>query len=173
MRRARLLQGLLAGAALGTAAGLAAAQEMADVTRPCKQADLVGAWEVIRFGAAPPVRVDRSDPAFYPYQRLVFGANATLRHLTSQTKITADRHRALLAGAAPATWAVDGAGRLLLLREGDTRLERSACLVLTKEVRDPRSRAPALVGDILLTRYDAVDTPVMRQQLRKLDGLGE
>ena len=68
---------------------------------------------------------------------------------------------------------MDGDGRLLLLRAGETRLEQSACLVLTKEVMDPRSRVPALVGDILLTRYDAVDTPVMRQQLRKLDGLGE
>jgi hypothetical protein len=173
VRHARLLQSLLAGVALCTAAGPAAAQEMADVTRPCKQADLIGTWEVIRQGAAPSVRVDRSDPAFSPYQRLVFSANATVRQLTSQTKITVEEHRTLLAGAAPATWAVDGDGRLLILHEGETRVERSACLVLTKEVMDPRRRAPALAGDILLTRYDAADKPVMRRQLRKLDGLGE
>jgi hypothetical protein len=173
VRPARLLQGLLVAVALTTPAGPAAAQAIAEVTRPCKPADLVGAWDVIRLGAAASVRVDRSDPAFYPYQRLVFSANATVRELTAQTKITRDAHRTLLAGAAAATWAVDGAGQLLILREGETRAARNACLVLTKEVTDPQGRHRALVGDILLTGYDAAETPVTRRQLRKLDRLGQ
>ena len=173
MRRARVLLCVLAGAAVCAGAGSALAQDAADALRPCKPADLIGAWEVIRFGAAPAVLVDRSDPYFYPHQRYVFASNATVRHLTSRTKITPADHRALLAATAPATWAVDGAGKLLVQKEGATRLETAACAVLTKEVVDPRSRVPAMPGDLLLTHHDTADKPVMRRQLRKLDGLAE
>ena len=173
MRRARVLLCVLAGAAVCAGAGSVLAQDAADALRPCKPADLIGAWEVIRFGAAPAVLVDRSDPYFYPHQRYVFASNATVRHLTSRTKITPADHRALLAATAPATWAVDGAGKLLVQKEGATRLETAACAVLTKEVVDPRSRVPAMPGDLLLTHYDTADKPVMRRQLRKLDGLAE
>ncbi len=151
----------------------ALAQDAADALRPCKPADLVGAWEVIRFGIARAVAVDQGDPYFYPHQRYVFASNATVRHLTSRTKIAPADHRALLAATAPATWAVDGAGKLLVQQEGATRLETAACVVLTKEVVDPRSRVPAMPGDLLLTHYDAADRPVMRRQLRKLDTSAE
>ena len=173
MRRARAFLCVLAGAAVCAGAGSVLAQDAADALRPCKPGDLIGTWEVIRFGTAPAVRVDRSDPSFYPHQRYVFASNATVRHLTSQTRITPADHRALLAATGPATWAVDGAGKLLVQKEGATRLETAACAVLTKEVVDPRSRVPAMPGDLLLTHYDTADKPVMRRQLRKLDGLAE
>lgn len=173
MRRARVLLYVLAGAAVCAGAGSAVAQDAADALRPCKAADVIGTWEVIRFGTAPAFLVDRSDPSFYPYQRYVFASNATVRHLTSKTKITPADHRALVATTAAATWAVDGAGKLLVQKAGATRLETAACAVLTKEVVDPRSRVPAMPGDLLLTHHDAADTPVMRRQLRKLDGLAE
>ena len=173
MRRARVLLCVLAGAAVCAGAGSVLAQDAADALRPCKPGDLIGTWEVIRFGTAPAFLVDRSDPSFSPHQRYVFAANATVRHLTSPTRITPADHRALLAATAPATWAVDGAGKLLVQKEGATRLETAACAVLTKEVVDPRSRVPAMPGDLLLTHYDTADKPVMRRQLRKLDGLAE
>lgn len=173
MRRARVLLCVLAGAAVCAGAGSVLAQDAADALRPCKPGDLIGTWEVIRFGIAPAFLVDRSDPSFSPHQRYVFAANATVRHLTSPTRITPADHRALLAATAPATWAVDGAGKLLVQKEGATRLETAACAVLTKEVVDPRSRVPAMPGDLLLTHYDTADKPVMRRQLRKLDGLAE
>lgn len=171
-RRARVLLCVLAGAAVCAGAASAVAQDATEALRPCRPADLIGAWEVIRFGAAPSFPVNRRDPYFYPYQRYVFAANATVRHLTSQTRITPEAHRALLAATSPATWAVDGEGKLLLQHPGATWLETAACAVLTKEVIDPRSRVPALPGDVLLTHQDA-DTPVMRRQLRKLDGRAE
>lgn len=173
MRRARVFLCVLAAAAVCAGAGSAVAQDAADALRPCKAADLIGTWEVIRFGTVPAFLVDRSDPYFYPYQRYVFATNATVRHLTSQTRITPADHRALLAATAPATWAVDGAGKLLVLKEGAIQLETATCAVLTKEVVDPRSRVPAMPGDLLLTHYDTADKPVMRRQLRKLDGLAE
>ncbi|MBI2161253.1 MAG: hypothetical protein HYU25_12925 [Candidatus Rokubacteria bacterium] len=172
MRRAFAVLVLLS-MALCAPAGRAPAEERKDALRPCTPADLIGAWEVIRFGTARAVAVDPSNPSFYPHQRYVFAANATVRHLTSRTKITPADHRALLAATAPATWAVDGTGKLLVQQEGATRLETAACAVLTTKVVDPRSRVPAMPGDLLLTHYDAVDRPVMRRQLRKLDRLAE
>jgi hypothetical protein len=174
VRRARIvLLVVLAGAAVGAGTAPSAAQELADVTRPCRAADLLGAWEVIRLGTAAGVRVDRSDPAFYPHQRYVFYKNATLRYLASQTRITAESQRALLATAAVGTWAVDDGGRLLVLHEGEARLDRSACLVLVKEVQDPKNRARSLAGDVLLTTYDAAGQSALRRQLRKLGGAPE
>ncbi len=170
MRRARVFLCVLAGAAVCAGAGPTAAQDASEALRPCKAADLIGTWEVIRFGTAPSFPVNRRDPDFYPYQQYVFAANATARHLTSQTRITPEHHRTLLAATPPATWAVNGEGKLLLQHPGATWLETAACAVLRKEVIDPRSRVPALPGDVLLTHYDA-DKPVMRRQLRKLDGL--
>ena len=153
--------------------GRAAAQGLADVTRPCKPADLIGAWEVVRFGTVPSLQVDRTDPAFYPNQRYVFARDATVRHLASQTEITPASHRELLAAATPGTWAVDAEGHLLLLRDGRAKLEQSQCLVLTKEVVDSKKRLESLPGDVLLTDYDAAGQPVIRRELRKLVGLDE
>jgi len=172
VRRVRVLLCVLAGAAVCAGAAPAAAQDASDALRPCKAVDLLGAWEVIRFGAAPSFPVNRRDPYFYPFQRYVFAANATVRHLTSETRITPEGHRTLVAATPPATWAVNGEGKLLLQHPGATWVETAACAVLRKEVIDPRSQVPALPGDVLLTHYDA-DKPVMRRQLRKLDGLGE
>jgi hypothetical protein len=173
VRRARPLWCVLPGAILWACAAPAAAQELADVTRPCKQVDLIGAWEVIRLGLAPGARVDRSAPAFYPHQEYVFYRNATVRHVASQTRITDADHRALLGTAPEGTWAVDGEGRLLLQRAGEATLERSICLVLVKEVVDPKRHLRSLPGDILLTDSDGADKPRFRRQLRKLSGPDE
>ncbi len=170
-RPRRLFRALVVLAAL--AARPAVAQEEKDVLRPCTTAELVGTWEVIRFGTAPSARVDRSDPYFYPHQRYVFSADATMHHLTSKTPMTPAAHRALLSKATPSTWAVDGKGRLLMQREGEARLETAACEVLTKEVIDPKSGVASPPGDVLLTRSDRAHKPVMRRQLRRLEGLGE
>src|SRR2546425_13123514 len=72
-------------------------------------------------------RVDRSDPYFYPYQRYVFSANATMRHVTSKTRITPALYRALLSRAAPTAWSVDGTGRLVVERQGEVGPEAAAC----------------------------------------------
>ena len=163
--RARPILGALALVAwLG--AGSAAAQEEKDVLRPCTTADLVGTWEVVRFGVVPSARVDRSDPSFSPYQRYVFSANATMRHLTSTTPITRALHRALLARAARTAWSVDGGGRLVL--EQDAGPEAVACEVLTQTVIDPRSGVASPPGDVLLTHSDGANRPAMRRQLHRL-----
>ena len=168
-RRVVLALAVLAG--LGTAP--AVAQEAKDVLRPCTTTDLVGTWEVIRLGVVPSTRVDRTDPHFYRYQRYVFSANATMRHLTSKTRITPALHRALLSRATPTTWSVDGNGRLVTEREGAADPEVATCEVLTRPVIDPRGGVASPPGDVLLTHADGADRPVMRRQLRRLGGAGD
>jgi hypothetical protein len=158
--------GLLLGAL--ALAGAAAAQEAAEALQPCRRADVLGLWEVVRLGLPRGSPVDRTDPAYHPFQRYVFHANATMLHVTSLKQFTAAQQRALLTAPAPTTWAIDVDGRLLLQRQGATRLEASACRVLVKEVTDPRSSAPAYPGDLLLTDYDENDRPAARRLLRRL-----
>jgi len=161
-----------AGLALAALAGPARAQDppkdLSDTLRPCARVDLLGAWEVVRMGAAPGFTFDRADPEYRPFQRYVFDANATARHLTSETAITPDEHRALVARAAAATWAVDETGRLQLLKEGAAQPEAATCAVLLKEVESRQGGIPGLPGDLLLTHADARGKPVVRRQLRKL-----
>ena len=170
-RPRRLFRALVVLAAL--AARPAVAQEEKDVLRPCTTAELVGTWEVIRFGTAPSARVDRSDPYFYRHQRYVFSANGTMRHLTSKTRITPALHRALLSRATPTTWSVDGNGRLVMEREGAAEPEVATCEVLTRPVIDPRSGVASPPGDVLLTHGGGADRPAMRRQLRRLGGAGD
>jgi len=170
--RARpILLGLAVLARLGAAPAIA--EEAKDVLRPCTTTDLVGTWEVIRFGVVPSARVDRSDPYFYRHQRYVFSANGTMRHLTSKTRITPALHRALLSRATPTTWSVDGNGRLVMEREGAAEPEVATCEVLTRPVIDPRSGVASPPGDVLLTHGGGADRPAMRRQLRRLGGAGD
>jgi len=162
----------VAGVAACAGAVPAVAEEAAEALRPCAAGDLLGAWEVVRFGVSRSFPVDRRDPYFYRHQRYVFAADATVRHLRSEARITPEAHRRLLAATPATTWAVDGEGKLLLPGPGAARLERADCAVLTRKVIDPRSQVPALPGDVLLTHYDG-GRPVMRRQLRKLDDLDE
>ncbi|MBI4629219.1 MAG: hypothetical protein HY729_10945 [Candidatus Rokubacteria bacterium] len=162
-----------AGLALAALAGPARAQDkpprdLSDTLRPCTRANLLGTWEVVRMGAAPGFTFDRAGPEYRPFQRYVFDANATMRHLTSETAITPDEHRALVARAAAAIWAVDETGRLQLLKDGAARPETATCVVLLKDVVSRQGGIPGLPGDLLLTHADASGRAVVRRQLRRL-----
>jgi hypothetical protein len=151
------------------AGGPAVAQPLeGDVLRPCRRADLIGVWRVVRFGFAAGASVNRADPAYQPHQRYVFNANATMSYSASDAPPTPEEHRALLLGPAAVTWALDAGGRLLRQPPGAARVERSECRVVTREVRDPRSAIPARAGDVLLTEYGDDERPLTRRLLRKL-----
>jgi hypothetical protein len=138
-----------------------------DVLRPCRRADLIGLWGVIRFGFAKGAAVDRADPAYQAHQRYVFNSNATMTYSASEVPPTPDEHRALLLSPAPVTWAVEAGGRLMRQRAG-TRVDKSECRVVTQEMRDPRSTVPVLPGDVLLTDQGEDERPITRRLLRKL-----
>lgn len=161
-----------AGLALAALAGPARAQDppkdLSDTLRPCARTDLLGTWEVVRMGAAPGFTFDRAEPEYRSFQRYVFDANATMRHLTAETAITPDEHRALVERAAAATWAVDETGRLQFLKDGAAQPEAATCAVLLKEVASRQGGIPGLPGDLLLTHADAGGKPIVRRQLRKL-----
>jgi hypothetical protein len=145
----------------------AAAQEPGDVMRPCRRADLLGLWEVIRFGVAREAAVDPQDPAYRMHQRFVFRTDATMVYRASATPLTIDDERALQDEASDMTWAVED-GRLLRQRAGAGTLQRSECQVVTRPLRDRRSPVPARPGDVLLTDRTEDDRPLVRRLLRRL-----
>jgi hypothetical protein len=145
-----------------------AAQEPADVMRPCRRADLLGSWAVIRFGFAAGAHVDRADPAYRPYQRYVFSADSTAAYAASATPPTVEEDRALAQAPSAMTWGLDDEGRLLRHQVGVTRPDTSQCQVLTRPLRDPRSPVVALPGDVLLTDQGEDARPIARRLLRRL-----
>jgi hypothetical protein len=153
---------------VGLLAGPALAQE-ADVLRPCRRADLIGFWRVIRFGFATGTAVDRSAPAYRMHQRYVFNANATMAYSASDVPPTPDEHRAMLLAPAATTWAVDAGGRLLRHDPGAARAETSECRVVTQALPDPRGKVPAMPGDVLLTDQAEDERPITRRLLRRLE----
>ena len=136
--------------------------------RPCRRGDLIGFWQVIRFGFAIGAAVDRGDPAYQTHQRYVFNANATMAYSASDIPPTPDEHRALLLAPATLTWALDAGGRLLRQEAGALRATTSECRIVTRPVRDPRSPLPALPGDVLLTDQGEDERPITRRLLRKV-----
>jgi hypothetical protein len=150
---------------------LAAAPTLAqeeDVLRPCRRADLIGFWRVVRFGFAIGTAVDRADPAYQLHQRYVFNANATMAYSASSVPPTPDEHRMLLLAPTTVTWALDDGGRLLRHEEGAARASRSECRVVVRQLQDPRSAVPVLPGDVLLTEQGEDERPITRRLLRKV-----
>ena len=153
---------------VGLLAGPTLAQE-ADILRPCRRADLIGFWRVIRLGFATGAAVDRSAPAYRMHQRYVFNANATMAYSASDVPPTPDEHRAMLLAPADTTWTVDAGGRLLRHDPGAARAETSQCRVVTQALHDPRGKVPAMPGDVLLTEQGEDERPITRRLLRKLE----
>jgi len=164
MRAPRALSSL----ALAVLLAAPALAEEADVLRPCRRPDLIGFWQVIRFGFAIGAEIDRSDPAYQVHQHYVFNSNATMAYAASDAPPTPAEHRALLRTPATVTWALDRSGRLLRQEAGAPRVARTECRVVTREVRDPRSPVPVLPGDVLLTDQGEDERPLTRRLLRKV-----
>jgi hypothetical protein len=157
----------LAPVLLALAYAPAVAREPVEPLRPCKRADLVGFWEVIRFGFARDAVVDRDDPAYHMHQRFVFRPDATMAYHASATPLTLDDEQALRRAASQETWTLDPGGRLVRQRPGTPQVERSACQVVTRPLRDPRSPVRAQPGDVLLTDQTEDERPTVRRLLRK------
>jgi hypothetical protein len=175
-RRARvvLLLALTATALAAMHARPAVADDdPSDALRPCRRADLIGVWAMIRLGTASSSRVDAADPIVSPYQRSAFRSDASLRHLGAASPVGPAEQRAILTAPATTTWSVDRNGRLLTRKEGAAAPEIDACQVLLTKISDPRSPIPGLPGDVLLTHYGQDGKPVARRLLRKMSGPGE
>jgi hypothetical protein len=144
------------------------AQDADDPLRPCRRADLLGHWQVIRFGLASGARVDRGDPAYQPYQRYVFHGNATMAFTATPLPPSMDEERAFARAPAVVTWALDPGGRLRRQRAGAADAQTSECQVVLRPLKDPRSPVLAQPGDLVLTDHDAEARPIARRLLRKL-----
>lgn len=166
-----LLLALLASPA-ASGPGAAAADDVTEALRPCTRGDLIGIWAMIRQGTARSVRIDSTDPSFYPYQRFAFRADASLAHLAAPTRVGPEEQRVILSAPTTTTWTVDRPGRLLIRKDkGAPAID--ACEVLRAKISDPRSPIPGLPGDLLLTHYGEDGKPIARRLLRKIAGPGE
>jgi hypothetical protein len=159
---------VLAASVVRSGMHAAAADDVRDALRPCTRGDLIGTWAMIRLGTAPSVRVDQSDPYFYPYQRYAFSANRSMRHLAATAPVGPEEQQAILSAPPTTTWTVDDKGRLLTRKSGATAPEVDACQILLTKISDPRSPVPGLPGDLLLTHYSEDGKPVARRLLRKM-----
>jgi hypothetical protein len=161
----RLVLGLVVAALMAAPAG---AQEAEEPLRPCRRADLLGHWQVIRFGLASGAPVDRADPAYQAHQRYVFHSNATMAYVATPMAPSADEERAFARAPAAVTWALDPGGRLRRQRAGAPGVETSECRVVLRALKDARSPVLALPGDVVLTDQDEERRPLARRLLRKL-----
>ena len=164
---------VLAASLVRSGTHAAAADDVRDALRPCTRGDLIGTWAMIRLGTAPSVRVDQSDPYFYPYQRYAFSPNRSMRHLAATAPVGPEEQQAILSAPPTTTWTVDDKGRLLTRKSGATAPEVDACQILLTKISDPRSPVPGLPGDLLLTHYSEDGQPVARRLLRKMSGPSE
>lgn len=170
MTRALAVLAVLAALLIRSGTHAVAADDLRDALRPCTRGDLVGTWAMIRLGTAPSVRVDQSDPYFYPYQRYAFSADRSMRHLTATAPVGPEEQKAILSAPPTTTWTVDDTGRLLTRKSGAPGPEVDACQILLTKISDPRSPVPGLPGDLLLTHYSEEGKPVARRLLRKMSG---
>lgn len=170
MTRALAVLAVLAASLVWSGPRAATAADLRDALRPCTRGDLIGTWAMIRLGTAHSVRVDESDPYFYPYQRYAFSVDRSMRHLTATAPVGPEEQQAILSAPPTTTWTVDDKGRLLTRKAGATAPEIDACQILLAKVSDPRSSVPGLPGDLLLTHYGEDRKPVARRLLRKMSG---
>ncbi len=171
VRLVALLTLAIAGSCAFWPVGRAAAfDDPRDALRPCTRGDLIGTWAMIRQGTAPSVRVDATDPDFYPYQRYAFSADRSMRRLTATVPVGLEEQRTILSAPATTTWSIDERGRLLTRKNGAAAPEVDACQILLAKISDPRSSVPGLAGDVLLTHYGEDGKPVARRLLRKMAG---
>jgi hypothetical protein len=160
-------------AAAMTLAGLAAtpawAQKPEEFMRPCRRADLIGVWRVMRFGFASGADVDRTHPDYQPHQRYVFHSNATMAYRASSTPFAAEDERALAKTPGSDMWAVEANGKLMRQSAGTPQISSTECRVMTRAVKDPRGSQPtAQPGDIVLTERGDDDRPTTRRLLRRI-----
>ena len=150
-----------------------AVDDRREALRPCTRADLIGTWAMIRQGTPPSVRVDATDPSFYPYQRYAFSADRRMRHLAARAPVGPAEQRVILSAPSTITWTVDNQGRLLTKKDGAAAPEVDTCQILMTKISDPRSPVPGYPGDLLLTHHDGGGKPVARRLLRKMSGPAE
>jgi hypothetical protein len=136
--------------------------------RPCRRADLLGHWQVIRSGIASGASPGGAELARAPFQRYVFHPDATMAFLAAATPPTEEQELAFARGPAVDTWTLQPGGRLLRQPPGAARVQTSECRVVRAVLRDSRSPVLALPGDVVLTDQDEASRPIARRLLRKL-----
>ena len=157
MRRAILGAAVAAALSLRAAAVGAAAD---DVTRPCRQGDLIGTWMLAQLRVPPGTHVDRSDPAFVDYQAYKFDLLGTFRYVASRVPFAHGARETVSAAPARGAWRIDERGWVTVTRTDGTIEWTAECRAVTDlilKAHDDRAPSP---GDVLLT----FDSPVRHRR---------
>lgn len=118
-------------------AALAADEKM---SRPASKADLVGTWEM---ASVQPVH-DKNDPVFFPYQRFMFGANSSMKFISSEKPFTKEWLNKFKKQPAEIDFTVNEKGVLTLSWQKVSHAENILCSYVLKEVpAEVLSKLPA------------------------------
>ena len=109
-------------------------------SRPAIKKDVVGVWELV---SVHPV-LDSRDPVYYPYQRFVFNANATMKYMVSEKPFTKEWLDKFSKQAPEIDFRVDGRGILSLMWQKKPHQESAICAFVLQNVpADVLAKVPA------------------------------
>lgn len=111
-----------------SATAVFAAEEKA--SRQAVKADLVGTWEMV---SVRPIH-DASDPVFYPYQRYVFNADASMKYMVSEKPFTKEWLDKFVKQPREIDFRVDEKGILYLIWQSKPHQEMAICALVLKDV---------------------------------------
>ena len=100
------------------------------VSRPAVKKDLVGTWELV---SVRPIH-DASDPVFYPYQRYVFNADASMKYMVSEKPFTKEWLDKFVKQPREIDYRVDEKGVLSLIWQNKPHQESAICAYGLKDV---------------------------------------
>lgn len=136
MRSGRKSLCVLAGLLLF--AGTASAADKA--SRPATKADLVGTWDMV---SVKPV-YDKTDPVFFPYQRFNFGADSSMKTMTSEKPFTKEWLDKFERQPAEIDYSLSNRGLLALTWQSRPHNEQAICAYVLSDVpADILAKIPA------------------------------
>ena len=100
------------------------------MSRPATKADLVGVWEM---ASVQPIH-DKNDPVFFPYQRFVFGGNASMKFISSEKPFTKEWLDKFKKQPAEIDFSVNEKGVLTLSWQKIVHAEKALCTYVLKDV---------------------------------------
>ena len=109
-------------------AGPTAAADKA--SRPCSKEDLIGTWEMV---AVRPV-LDKTDPVFFPNQRVMFSRNSSMKSISSEKPFTKEWLDKFQKQTAEIDYSLSDKGLLTLTWQSRPHSEQAICAYVLSDV---------------------------------------
>ena len=99
-------------------------------SRPAAKADLIGVWDMV---SVKPV-YDKTDPVFFPYQRLVFNSNSSMKTMSSEKPFTKEWLDKFQKQPAEVDYSLSDKGLLTLTWQSRPHNEQAICAYVLSDV---------------------------------------